>query len=517
MKSSSISKSVVHGALSGLILSVIGIIVSFIQLRLIFQFIPLPVAGIWFIFLNAGSYIGFFDLGLSPTISREISFIRGRTVNDVQTGLQDTKDLIVTGFRSFLFGSVFILILASGTGSVYFGSMASYDDKVTILVAWLIFVFGSTLNVLVGIVFASLYGLGHVSAERIVRSVGQIVGLALTVFVLYSGLDVIGLAGVLTVQSMALLATGWILLYRLHPDLKKIKGVFSKRILRRILGPSLKWALMTFGAILILQTDNILIAALIGTKSIPRYAVVAKIVFTLLTISTLLIKSSLPYISSAYAEGDLSMVRQFLFQNIRLGMTTAVILGVFFALFGKEVINIWLGKGNFVGYSILWVMLIMIGLEIHHVILASVTMATGKVSFYWIALLAGVLNIGISIVLGLRLGLLGIALGTAVTQLLTNNWYVPLISLRHLQISIRSYMEKVVIPIVAFMAVMIGSDMGIRIVLSHLGLSQGATLILAIPACGGIGSVAAFWIVFCKEERTIVMTKFRYMWGYWNT
>jgi O-antigen/teichoic acid export membrane protein len=239
--------------------------------------------------------------------------------------------------------------------------------------------------------------------------------------------------------------------------------------------------------------------------------VIAKVVFTISSLSTLSITSSLPFISSAYAEENFNVVRQFLFRNVRFGMTSVGILGAFFAVFGEGIINVWLGKGNFVGYDIVWVMLVMIVLEVHHVIVASVTMATGKIAFYWIALLAGVLNIGLSIALGLHLGLFGIALGTTITQILTNNWYVPLISLRHLRISFLSYTRNVIIPVMAFLLMVIGSDVGVRAVLSDLRFSQDASLVIGFVTCGVIGIFTSFFVVLRGAERKMIITKLRGM------
>jgi O-antigen/teichoic acid export membrane protein len=300
--------------------------------------------------------------------------------------------------------------------------------------------------------------LGDVATERIIRSISLLCGLGLAYLSLYFGYGIVGLAMSWVIQNLIARIVALWALYANHPWLRNVEGRAKKELYSKIAAPSLKWAAMGFGAILILQTDNIIIASMLGTAFIPQYEAVAKMAVALMTLSLLIVNSSTPFLSKAYAAGQHEQVIALLLRNVRISMFAMAILVPFIALFGEEIINIWLGTGNFVGNYVLWTMLVMVFLEVHHVSMATATMATGRIAFMWAALLAGLLNILISLVLARYLGLWGVALGTMIAQILTNNWYAPYLTLKHFGVPLSMYLRKVVFPVIVLILLCLGFD-----------------------------------------------------------
>lgn len=475
-------KKILHGVLSGGGLTAITTIVSIIQLRLILEFLPTDIAGMWLLFLSVGAYIAFLDFGISPTLSREISFLLGASDGVGKSHEQQVADLLATCLRMFLVLACVAIVFGAILMEVYLWSQPQIEHAGTVKWAWLIFLAGASINIIGGAAFAALYGLGDVATERIIRSITLLCGLGLSYLSLYFGYGIIGLAVSWVLQNLiARLIAIWAL-YAYHPWLAHVKGRAKKVLFLKIAGPSFKWAAMGFGAILILQTDNIIIATMLGPAFIPQYEAVAKIAVALMTLSLLIVNSSTPFLSKAYAAGQHEQVNVMLLKNVRLAMFAMAVLVPFMALFGGEVVDIWLGPGNFVGNYVLWTMLTMVFLEVHHVALATATMATGRIAFMWIALGAGVLNILLSLLLVQRLGLWGVALGTMIAQMLTNNWYAPYLTLKHFAVSFRVYLSKVVLPVMALFLSCLIFDAGIKALLDRAGVA----LLVALLASGMI-------------------------------
>jgi O-antigen/teichoic acid export membrane protein len=349
-------------------------------------------------------------------------------------------------------------VLGAVLMGLYLWSVVQSEHKAAIQWAWLIFLAGATINILGGGIFAALYGLGDVATERIIRSISLLCGLGLAYLSLYFGYGIVGLAMSWVIQNLIARIVALWALYANHPWLRNVEGRAKKELYSKIAAPSLKWAAMGFGAILILQTDNIIIASMLGTAFIPQYEAVAKMAVALMTLSLLIVNSSTPFLSKAYAAGQHEQVIALLLRNVRISMFAMAILVPFIALFGEEIINIWLGTGNFVGNYVLWTMLVMVFLEVHHVSMATATMATGRIAFMWAALLAGLLNILISLVLARYLGLWGVALGTMIAQILTNNWYAPYLTLKHFGVPLSMYLRKVVFPVIVLILLCLGFD-----------------------------------------------------------
>lgn len=481
----SFNKKIIHGIVSGGGLTAITTFVSVVQLRLILDFLPKELAGMWLLFLSVGAYIAFFDFGISPTLSREVGFLLGRkdsaseSVHD-----QQVADLLATCWRMFSVLAGFSFVFGLVLMGVYLWYQPLSEYQADISWSWLIFLLGASINILGGAVFAALYGMGDIATERIIRSVTLLFGLGLSYLSLYFGYGIIGLAVSWVIQNLlARLIALWFL-YANHPWIRNVHGRASKVLFLKIVAPSVKWAVMGFGAILILQTDNIIIATMLGTVSIPQYEAVAKIAIALMTLSLLLVNSSTPFLSRAYAAGQHELVINLLFKNVRISMFAMAVLVPFMAIFGSDIVEIWL-VWNFIGHPVLWTMLVMVFLEVHHVALASATMATGRIAFMWIALVAGALNVLISLILVRYVGIWGVALGTMIAQMLTNNWYAPYLTFKHFGISINVYFIKVVFPVVCILILCIGLDMLIKQSLPQVGVA----LIVALVSSGFIMGV----------------------------
>lgn len=505
-------RRIFHGVLSGFGLTVVSILVAFIQLRLVLDFLPRAMAGVWLLFLSLATYVAFFDLGISPTLSREVSFLLGQ---DGEQADQRRKiaNLLATCVRTFQSIAVLVFVVGLVAGGAFLSSVAPPGAVRETAIAWALFLFGASLNIVGGSAYASLYGLGDVVTERTSRAFTQLVGLAMSYASLLLGFGVIGMAVSWVVQNLLSRAIALIVLYKSHSWLRQEKGIASLAILKTIAMPSLRWAATGLGAILILQTDNVIIAAVLGPSSIPSYEAIAKIASTLMTLALYIVTSSSPFLSKGFAAGDVAGVTGMVLRNARFTMAAMAFFASFAAVFGDKVIDLWLGAGNFVGFPVMWTLLLMVVLEAHHVSLATATMATGRIAFARAALGAGVLNIAISLVLAHYLGLWGVALGTLIAQLLTNNWYAPYITLQHFHISFTSYAKSVLQPVIIMLLLSSSLDFGVRHLVGELAP------IVALPAAlivhAGFSAVVFYFMVLTAQEKdTIVAALYKYIKGY---
>ena len=421
---------------------------------------------------------------------------------------QNIADLLSTCFRMFLVLAMVVFFIGGVVGSAFLWRVSPRAGYHEIEIAWIIFLFGAGINLLGGGIFASLYGLGNVATERSVRAMAQLFGLALSYIFLYAGFGIIGLSIAWTSQTLLGRVVAAIQLYRHNPWLRTVRGSPRKHLYGKLIGPSLKWATMGLGVLLILQTDKIIIASILGPAWIPQYEAVAKIALSLVTFSLLMVNTTTPLISRCYAAGDMNAVHITLLRNVRISMATMVFFGAFLAVFGKGIVNLWLGAGNFVGFPVLWTMLVMAFLEVHHSALAAGTMATGHLAFTRIAIVAGVLNVFIALALVRHLGLWGVALGTMTAQMLTNNWFAPVVTLRHFGISWKRYVKSIIVPVIG----MLLACLAWNIIISYL-LQGGATfwhITKAIVCSAMLGVVVFYRIILTRNERNEIRTWLAY-------
>jgi O-antigen/teichoic acid export membrane protein len=499
------NRHIARGAVASIVFTSTSVIVAFVQLRLIVHFLPPDLAGLWLLFLTVGSYVTFFDLGISPTVGREMSFAIGAKDADEQDRTRRIAELLTTVWRVLRVLAVGAGFVSIAVGEALILSSHHYRPNHTVQVTWAIFGFGASLNLIGSASLAGLYGLGRVATEKLIRSLSLAVGLALTAATLMLNWGILGLAIAWLIQGALAGGLGWYYLHRALPEIFDRSFSPNWMLAKKLVSPSLKFALIQLGAIFILQSANPLIAIMLGTSAIPPYEALSKIAATLMTLALLIVNSSSPYFSMSYAAGEFDNLRQLLERNLQLGVGLIIILGAFVAIQGDRIAAVWLGPSKFAGFLVLWVLLFMVLLEVHHVIFATAVMAAGQIVFVWAALISGALNIILALSLVGRFGLLGIALAIALAQLVTNNWYVPYVAVRFFKISIPHLARRVWLPLFFLLVAEMATDILIRR-LPWLSGDGIARLTVSFVASTSLGVFLWVCLVLQTGERTQILS-----------
>lgn len=503
-------RKILSGFAGGFGLTLVGAVVGLVQLRLLLRFLPLEEAGIWLLFLTVGSYFILLDLGLGPTLAREIGFSLGSAALTEEGRALKIGTLIRTCAWATAALALPVGVLGLTLGWLYLRTTIPPSLVPSAHLAWYIYVISTLISLIGQGWFAGIYGTGRVLTENLLRAIGQVIGLALLAVALWYRLGLPGLAvasllqvGITTMQAWRALRLG-------GRDLFKM-GRFDFALIRRIAGPSIKYAATTLGGILILQTDNLVIASVLGTALIPNYLAISKLVAMIATLSMMLIVSSTPFLSQAHSRQDTMEIRRLLNRNLKVSLATMVTLGSALACFADKIIFVWLGKGHFVGFAVVIILLSMLLLETHHVALASAAMATGKVVFFVPALLSGVLNIVFSIFLARRMGLVGVAFGTLAAQALTNNWYAPWYAMRLFHIRLVDHFRSIVAPTIFLLTITLGVGYITRRLLPML--PPLAAVVVGACSIGLAGALSTYFLVFSDSERRYLSDRFAMLRG----
>ena len=412
------------GSLNTLVSAFVGVVLTAIAVRSL----PKELSGVYFLCLNFSALILLADLGISPTLSREIAFALG-SLQEKALKLR-IVNLIGTTVRMFIVTATAVLAVSVLLGILYFSQTVSSEYRQEAIKGWLVFAFGSALNVFAGSAYAGLYGLGQVSLERMGRAVGQIVGLIVSLIAIASGLGFFGLCLAWLIQGVTSCILGWALLIRHHPEISSSLSKFDPSVVKQLVRPSLSWAATSLGSYLIFNTANLIIGASLGPAAVSEFSLIARMGQFAQTFSLAIVMSASPHISKAFAMGNTEGLRQIIFRNLRFGMLSIIVLCGILVTIPQFILDAWVGPGHFAGYAVLLPYLVMTVLETHHVIHASAVMATGHLPFVPWAIGSGILTVIFCSILIKPLGLAGAALGIMIAQLMTNNWYAPFVSLK---------------------------------------------------------------------------------------
>jgi O-antigen/teichoic acid export membrane protein len=404
---------------------------------------------------------------------------------------------------------VFLIAWGSGYGLINQIELSEISPQ-TVFWAWTLMCAGYAVGVWLSYLDCSLAGMGYVGWDSLIWMITSILTIIANIAAVLLGGGLLALAAISIVAGLIQRAMLVGTIRWRCPELLSFQGKWNAQYAKALVKPSLYWWLTDLGAFLVLRTDAYFIALLKGAQNIPSYQAAYTLVANLSQVALSLASSSSVFISQAWQSGDLVTIHQMTLRNARIGLSIMAAGVAFLMVAGGEFINLWLGKGNFVGHDILLVFCIMLTLEVQHNILASSSRATDDEKYAPWSLSAGVLNIIFSWVLIKPLGLLGVAMGTMLAQMLTNNWYAVYRPMVRLKLNFGVYLRQVVGLWATVLVFCLGLSWLAKSTLVLLGItSDWALLATTSLACGTVLSTLLWTSILEDRYKKSIQTKLR--------
>ncbi len=427
---------------------------NLLLIPILFHHLGKEELGLWFMLGQSGAFLTLMDLGITPTLTRRIAFAAGKSGGDVGMGLsqessEEIANLIASGRVIYRFLSVGVFLFAWATGLVFLQYLDFQTmSRLTIWIAWTILCLGHALGVWASLWGCLLQGVGYVGIDTLIWTFVHAISMAVQVAVVMMGGGLIELAVVVAISGLASRYLTLFIARRRRPELFTIKGHWDPERVRSMIKPALNSWSIGLGSFLILKTDQFFIAYFQGAGDIPAYHAAYQLVLTLSTLVVALAVASRVFISHLWEAGELKKLQKIVETNSLLGLSIMACGTACLLLVGEEIIELWLGSGQFIGYPILSVFCIMLVFQAQQNIIHSAARATEYEPFAAWALAAGILNVVLTLILIEPYGLLGVALGTMFATMLTTNWYVVMRGLSRLAIGHGHYALKVCVPAV---------------------------------------------------------------------
>jgi O-antigen/teichoic acid export membrane protein len=282
--------------------------------------------------------------------------------------------------------------------------------------------------------------------RNVVRIASVLLRLTLTVGLLALHASLIVLA-VVQVMTLAFdFSATLLLIRRRYPGVRVRLRDFEWATVRRIFSFSLYVLLLAAGARLSFETDAIVIGAVLGVAAIPFYAVANSLVVYLVEFTLAIAAVVSPMATRLDTEGRRAELTAVFLKWSKISLSFTLMAGVFLIVLGPRFIGWWIDP-TYERPSGAVLQILMIScfafLPIRGVALP-ILMGLGKPRIPTLAFLgAGVLNLILSLALARPLGLAGVALGTAIPNVLFAG-VVLVVACRELGIGIRVYFAYVV-------------------------------------------------------------------------
>lgn len=238
----------------------------------------------------------------------------------------------------------------------------------------------------------------------------------------------------------------WLLIRRRHPDTRVRLGDFDWGMVRRIFSFSVYVLVLNAGARLSFETDSIVIGAFQNVGSIPYFTVANSFLLYLMEFIVAIAAVVMPTATRLQTQGRTAELREVFLKWSKIALSLTMMAGLFLIVLGPRFIAWWIDPAfERPAGQVLQILMVsyLIFLPVRGVALP-ILMGLGKAGLPAIGLLvAGVLNLGLSILLVRPLGLAGVALGTAIPNVLFAA-LVLLHACRELETPVAEYVRYVV-------------------------------------------------------------------------
>lgn len=196
---------------------------------------------------------------------------------------------------------------------------------------------------------------------------------------------------------------------------------FNWPVVRQIFSFSLFVLVLNAGARLTFETDSLVIGAFMDVGNIPYFTIANSLIIYLMEFVVAIAAVVMPTATRLQTEGKLAELREIFLKWSKIALSLTIMGGLFLLVLGPRFIAFWVGpEFEHSAGQVLQILMIsyLIFLPVRGVALPML-MGLGKPKVPTIGFfIAGLVNVGLSIVLVGPLGIVGVALGTAIPNVL---------------------------------------------------------------------------------------------------
>ena len=263
---------------------------------------------------------------------------------------------------------------------------------------------------------------------------------AAIIYFLSQGHQLIALALIVLVATTSRMAIRRLVQQRLVPQIKFAVRYISRSMAREMISYGAYSFLIVIATIVIFNTDNIVIGIFVSTEAVTYYAIALTIMQYLRNIVQTAGVPLITAISHMEATGNLDEVAKMSEKMMKylFYLCTCFCCGVL--VFSSEFIQLWMGPGFELTVTVLWLLLLPAIIYLPQATSNSILFGIGKHRLLFFILLGeAVANIVLSLILVQFYGVIGVALGTAIPQVIIYSSIYPILYHRVLKAEVKRF------------------------------------------------------------------------------
>ena len=394
----------------------IGLLTSLVSVPLTYRYLGAERYGIWMVLISIIAAMGFADLGIGNGLMNAISEAYGK--DDRRLAREH-----VTSALALMLGIAVFLTVAGAVSYPFLPWMRMLNVKSAAAAAegakaFLVLYASFAINIPLGVISRAQAGLQKGYSSQIISALGGILSLGaiLVVIALHASLIWLVAASV-SAGILATLFNGWILFHE-HPWLLPSRHAYSRSSARKIFNLGIMFFVLQCASALAFSSDNIVIAQILGAAAVAAYAVPQKLFSFVSSVVGMAIGPLWPAYGEAIARGDVAWVRRAFFRSFWLVLSITVPICTILVVTGPWILRVAVGKSLNAPISLLLVLAVWAVITAVSVVISILLNGAGALKEQAVlAVILAVSNLALSIFLTRRLGVMGVCLGSLITQL----------------------------------------------------------------------------------------------------
>lgn len=394
---------------------------SFLLVPMTLKYLGISEYGVWITLVGVIEWFNFFDIGLGHGLRNKYAQAKATNNQD------DVKKYVSTTFFMMFFISIIIFVLFM-FGSIFIewfrvlNAPKELEQVLQLLTIYLIGMF--CVRFVINIISILLTADQNPAIPAIILLSGNTLSLISVYFLTSFGKTSIFALGIcLYISQILPLALAFVYFFltkyrHIFPSWKS----FSKQHIRQVLSLGIRFFLIQITALLLLQSNNIIIAHTCGLSEVTDFNIAFKYVNILFTIFMTLLTPLWSASTDAYARNDTDWIIKS-YKKLHNIWIVLILVGVFMIIISPIFYNLWLKNKVLPNIPLLSLLMLNVLLLMRSTLYRSFMNGVGKIKMQFVVtLIQSVIHIPLAIIFGKQFGVIGVVFTMMIWNLFNSIW-----------------------------------------------------------------------------------------------
>jgi len=421
----------------------VALVISFFMAPFVVHKLGNAFYGIWAIMMQLTGYLGLLELGVRSSVIKYIAQYYA------ENNSRQLNQIVSSAISFYLVLSV-LCLLVTVTLAILFPSIFKVEMDMVPVTRWIVIITGITVaqGLVFNVFFGILMGIQRYDIFNKVSIIFAVIRAILILILLEYGYGIIALGLIQLFISLCSNIIAYVYCRKELPDLEINWFHRNKNAYKMIITYSTISFLIQVSIKLIYYTDAFVIGIFLSTSAITFYAIAGNLIEYLRKLVGRMTQVLNPLTSELSAIKDYAKIREVLIRGTKFSLLLGLPICATYLIMGRRFISLWMGPQYAISSGN-----VLIILTITHLFsLAQYTtgnillgISRHKIAAYCHGIEA-IFNLILSILLVKSLGIIGVAIGTAVPHLIVVVIIFPIVISRVVGLGFWDYIKQSYIP-----------------------------------------------------------------------